>query len=255
MPAFSEPQVGRRIWQARVLLLAALLPLAGCGTFNTDFAEVRPSLVGDNIHDWVGTAAVKQEGGVPSKFGLTDDERAMRDLAFPLIEPPYDRQRWDQILYEYGQVGYYRNGSFDRDAYAYHLFHSDHRSPSSLYSTLTDDIRNDITRMPHFFETASRVVDVDAKREQSLAYIAELSPWEKANAARRVRENAAVLAWVRDSLANRITAYRFALERMVISTPSPQAADIERLLNRMRAELDAYRQLPPAFAVRRASAY
>ena len=33
---------------------------------------------------------------------LTDAERQLRDLAFPLIEPPYDRGRWDTVLLEYG---------------------------------------------------------------------------------------------------------------------------------------------------------
>jgi hypothetical protein len=32
-------------------------------------------------------------GSVASKFDLTDDERALRDLGYPLIEAPYDRQR------------------------------------------------------------------------------------------------------------------------------------------------------------------
>jgi hypothetical protein len=44
-----------------------------------------------------------------------------------------------------------------------------HRSPSSRYAQLIDDIRNDTTRLSQFFETAGRVMDIDQKRQKSLA--------------------------------------------------------------------------------------
>ena len=44
------------------------------------------------------------------------------------------------------------------------------------------------------------------------------------NARRRNDENALVIAWVCRSLAERVTSYRFALERLVIGLPSPDAA-------------------------------
>ncbi len=52
-------------------------------------------------------------GGTPSGYRLTDDERELRDLAYPLIEAPFDRQRWYSILGEYGLNGI-RNMPFDR---------------------------------------------------------------------------------------------------------------------------------------------
>src|SRR5581483_11374105 len=72
-------------------LLAVSVVLTGCA--NGDFGEVKPILVRDDIHDWVGHDAL---GGrsKPSSFELTDDERLLRDLAYPLIEPPFDRQRF-----------------------------------------------------------------------------------------------------------------------------------------------------------------
>ena len=51
-----------------------------------------------------GSAAkrVASIGGTVFEFPLTDEERQLRDLAYPLIEPPYDRQRWYSVLGEYG---------------------------------------------------------------------------------------------------------------------------------------------------------
>jgi hypothetical protein len=235
-------------------VLTLLSLLSGCGTPNYDFGEVRPSLVSDGIHDWLGPAAVAPRPA--STFELTDDERLLRDLAYPLIEPPYDRQKWDSVLREYGLVGKYHPGAYDRTAYATRLLSADYRSPASRYAQLTDDIRNDITRLPQFFETAARVVDIDTKRRKSLSYISALSPAERANALRRNRENDCIIAWVRDSLGQRAAAYRFALERLVIVTPSQEAAQVELTLNHLRQIEDYYRTaLPPPYPPRLATAY
>jgi hypothetical protein len=73
-----------------------LLILIGCS--NGDFGRVRSSLVTDGIHNWVGRHAARGVGAPISQFPLTDDEILLRDYAYQLIEPPYDRQRWYSVL-------------------------------------------------------------------------------------------------------------------------------------------------------------
>jgi hypothetical protein len=246
MPASSQPSIRRYSWRGWILALSALPLLAGCA--NGDFGEVRPFLVTDEIHDWVGYDAVAGKQGWPSTLDLTDDERQLRDLAYPLIEPPYDRQKWYSVLGEYGLIGYAHRGTFDRTAYAERLLGSYHRSPASRYAQLIDDIRNDNTRLPQFYETAGRVLDIDRKRRASLAYVSALSPSERTNALRRVRENACIVFMVNEKLAERVSAYQYALERLVISTPSPQAADAEFLLKQLQAQVAHYRvEIPPTW--------
>jgi hypothetical protein len=121
------------------------------------------------------------------------------------------------------------------------------------YAQITDDVRNDITRLPQFFETAGRVLDIDLKRQKSLRYISGLSPAEREQALRRVRENASLVAMVRASLAQRASGYRFALERLVLMTPSPQAVDVERTLNQLQAQIAQYRRSIPNSWVREQS--
>ena len=48
---------------------------------NGDFGRVKPSLLTDDIHAWVGRDAALQYGIPPSEFRLTDEERLLRDLA------------------------------------------------------------------------------------------------------------------------------------------------------------------------------
>ena len=224
----------------RTLLFLTLPVFLGACT-NTDFGQVRPSLVRDDIHDWMGPAAT---GSAPSVFQPTDDERQLRDLAYPLVEPPYDRQRWYSVVSEYGlndEIG----RSFDRTAYAANLMSSRYRSANSRYSQLIEDIRNDVTRLPAFFEAAARVLDIDAKRRKALGHIREMSPFERDNAGKRMAENAAIVAMVRGSLERRVGSYQFALERLVIVTPSPQAAEAERLLAQLKGKMVFYRKWAP----------
>ncbi len=228
-------------WRRRVFALAALSLLAGCGTNNGDFGEVRPTLVRDDVHDWLSLDAIAGQPTLPSHFEVTDDERQLRDLAYPLIEAPYDRQQPYSVAGEYGVIGSNHRAVFDRTNYANHLFGSRYRSPSARYSQLTDDIRNDVTRIPQFFETAVRVLDIDQKRRKSLSYVSALSAMERDHALRRIRENASLVSLVRAKLTQRVSGYRFALERLVVMTPSPQAVDVERSLNQLQAQIARYR--------------
>src|SRR5262245_50977179 len=108
----------------RSLVLAALVLLGGCS--QGDFGEVRPFLVSDDVHDWLAPAAVEPK--LASNFELTDDERKLRDLAFPLIEPPYKRQKPYSIALEYGAAG---TAGVTRTSYAEYLLGADFRSSSA----------------------------------------------------------------------------------------------------------------------------
>jgi hypothetical protein len=226
-------------WGRRVFALAGLGLLAGCA--NSDFGEVHPTLVRDDIHDWVALDAIAGKPTSPSTFELTDDERQLRDLAYPLIEPAYDRHQWYAVAGEYGAIGSDHRTVFDRTAYANHLFGDRYRSPSARYARLIDDVRNDSTRLPQFFETAARVLDIDQKRRKSLAYVSGLSAYERDRALRRIYENRRIVSLVGAQLSQRVSSYHFALERLVIMTPSQQAVEVERSLNRLQADIAHYR--------------
>lgn len=240
------------VWRRRILMIVALALLAGCST-NGDFGEINPSLVRDDMHDWLSLDATAGTRHFPSNFQLTDDERQLRDLAYPLIEQPYDRQQAYSVAGEYGVIGANHRVAYDRTNYANHLFGARFRSPAARYAQITDDVRNDITRLPQFFETAGRVLDIDLKRQKSLRYISGLSPAEREQALRRIRENASLVAMVHAKLAQRVSGYRFALERLVLMTPSPQAVDVERTLNQLQAQITQYRRSIPNSWVREQS--
>jgi hypothetical protein len=234
----SSPPALKKVWRQALVLIGAAV-LGGCA--NYDFGEVHPVLVTDGIHDWIGRDAGAPKRIPPSRFEYTDDERTLRDLAYPLIEPPFDRQQWYAVA---GEYGLYRTNSADYRKYSQRLESLWSRSPSSRYSQLIDDIRNDIARLSQFFETATRVVDIDQKRQKSMGFVSGLSKKEHENAVRRMRENAHVIAIVQQNLADRVASYHFALERLVIITPSPQAIEAERSITLLQNHIVRYQQYP-----------
>ncbi len=228
--------------RASALPIAALLgvALAGCSSIG-DFGRLKPSLVTDDIHDWVGQEAAVRAGAPISAAHLTDDERLLRDLAFPLIEPPFDRQRWNAVVYEYGLDRKFRRELWidDPTVYYAHLEGSFVRSTAARYNRLSDDIRNDIVSIDPFFAVARRVVDLDRRREASMHAVADLSPAEASDAQARIGENALVIAWVQHALVERCASYRFALEHLAVVEPQAAAADVDRALTQLQQKAAA----------------
>lgn len=240
----------RRKTALLVSALLGLLVLAGCSSIG-DFGRLQPELVSDDIHDWVGRDAASNAGAPISADPLTDDERTLRDLAFPLIEPPYDRQRWNAIVYEYGIDHAFRRRLWIEDPTAYyrHLQADYRRTTASRYNQLLDDIRNDIVRIEPFFMVARRVADLDRRRAASMQYIADLSPAERRNAQARIGENGLTIAWVQHSLTDRCAGYRFALEHLAVAEPDSEAADVDRALTELQQKIAADTLVPaPHFA-------
>jgi hypothetical protein len=212
-----------------------------------DFWRTRDDFRNDDMHRWVGGEVVSSVGIPPSQFQLTDNERQLRDLAYPLIEPPHSRPAWKSVFGDYQVIASpWRQGAppFDRTAYGRMLIDEPHRSHSSRYAQLIDDVRGDITRFEPFYASAIKVIELDRRRSASLAQVSELSPRERADAVARMQENSLIVQWVQQCLERRVSSYRWALERLVLQAPDNIAADADRLI----AELAAQTANPPVAA-------
>jgi hypothetical protein len=216
--------------------------VAGC-VVEGDFGRLRPELGNDDIHTWIGRDAVGAIGLPPSQYPLTDDERTLRDLAYPLIEPSYKRDRWDAVLREYGFTRTPPEAAiFNPATYWFKINETGRRSEASAYAQIITDARDDVVRLEPFFAVAHRVADMDARRAKSLAFVRALSEAERDNALNRNNENAAVVAWVCHRLGERATSYGYALERLVLAAPSAKAVEAERSLTLLRTRIGHYCQ-------------
>jgi hypothetical protein len=217
-------------------LMAAGVMLSACS--GGDFGRTRADFRNDDMHKWLGQEATASVGIKPSQFQLTDNERQLRDLAYPLIEPPHSRPAWKSVFGDYQPSAspWRQKVSFDRTAYGRMLIDEPHRSHSSRYAQLIDDVRDDITRFEPFFGSAIRVIDLDRKRQASMGYMSEISSREKGDAVARMEENSLIVQWVQISLQQRVASYRWALERLVLQAPDPMAADADRLINELASQ-------------------
>src|SRR5712671_6576802 len=80
------------------LPLVAAAMLGGCA--GGDFGRTRENARNDDMHRWAGIEATASVGLRASQYQLTDKERLLRDLAFPLIEPPHSRPAWKTVRSE-----------------------------------------------------------------------------------------------------------------------------------------------------------
>lgn len=225
-----------RTLASAVLLAAVGATLAACS--GGDFGRTRVDMRSDDMHSWLGAEVTGSLGLKPSQFQLTDEERQLRDLAYPMIEPPLSRPAWKSVFGDYKALPspWRQKIVFDRTMYGRTLIDEPHRSHSSRYAQLIEDVRNDITRFEPFFASAIRVIDLDKKREASMARVSALSPREKADAIARMQENSLIIQWVQLSLEQRVSSYRWALERLVIQAPDGMAADADRLIGELAAQ-------------------
>ena len=222
-------------WPPLALLLIGVT-LGGCS--GGDFGRTRQDFLNDDMHRWLGGEVTSSVGLRASQFQLTDNERLLRDLAYPLIEPPHSRPAWKSVFGDYQPLPspWRQQVVFDRTAYGRILIDEPHRSHASRYAQLMEDVRDDITRFEPFFADAVRVIDLDRKRNASLAHISGLSPRERDDAVARMQENSLIVQWVQLCLERRISSYRFALERLVIQAPDNMAADADRLIGELAAQ-------------------
>jgi hypothetical protein len=219
-----------------VLLLLVGTTLGACS--GGDFGRARDDVRNDDMHRWIGAEATSSIGLKPSQFQLTDGERQLRDLAYPLIEPPHSRPAWRTVFGDYQPIAspWRQAAPFDRTAYGRALIDEPHRSHSSRYSQLIDDLRDDITRFELFYASAIPVLDLDRKRNATLTHISGLSPRERADALARMQENSLVVQWVQQCLERRVSSYRWGLERLVLQAPDNLAADADRLISELAAQ-------------------
>ena len=218
------------------MLLLISAALGGCS--GGDFGRTRADFRNDDMHRWLGAEVTGSVGLYASSFQLTENERQLRDLAYPLIEPPHSRPAWKSVFGDYQPLPspWRQRVIFDRTAYGRALIDEPHRSFSSRYSQLIDDVRDDITRFEPFFSSAIHVIELDRKRNASLKLVSELSPRERDDAIARMEENTLIVQWVQQCLEQRISSYRWALERLVIQTPDGMAADADRLIGELAAQ-------------------
>lgn len=222
----------------------AALALAGCAQTG-DFGRPKPNVVNDAILPTAGAALAYARNEPVSAYRLTDDEREMRDLAWAIVTPPLDRQYRDRILAELRRTRILppERARLDATSYVRTLISIDFRSSAARYARLKEDVVADTSRIEPFFGAASQVAAGDDVREQALDRVPDVAPNERENALARIEENGLMIAWARESFEERLVSYRYALDRLILETPDPSAAEVRAAIGAFAAVLRSLRPL------------
>lgn len=218
-----------------------------------DFGRPQDSAFVDEFLPWlkdgIESLTTRDLPGSP----YTDDEHTLRDLAYAIIEPP----EWSNPsrftiagddffdLWNRWIIG---PQPFDVRSYAEHLIAKPYRSSTARYSQLIDDIRADTGRVMPFFSMANRVLEADAVRAKSFRLVSRLPGATFDLARARMAENRGLIDRVYDRFRQRIASYRYALENLLLLTPSPNAVEAERTLGALEERLMRMTSLTPVAA-------
>ncbi|MDP4026224.1 hypothetical protein Q8W71_26715 [Methylobacterium sp. NEAU 140] len=219
----------------------ALIWLAACAQ-EGDFGRPKAS-AWNALIDATGTLAARERGGPASASPFTDDEETLRNRAWRFLMPAFTWVAFTDVLANLTRARVLPP-SWRPDAIpAYHadLMGEPFRSTVSRYRRLADDAVADARLIPLFVALASRVLEADARRLQSLPYARTLDDWDIRQAAMRVAENRCLIAWVRLEAGLRLERYRYALEHLFAEAPGNDAVMAERavaMLTARRALLD-----------------
>ena len=126
----AMPDTIRQIRPVRSAVLLALLAATLGACSGGDFGRTRADMRSDDMHAWLGREATGSLGLKASQFQLTDEERQLRDLAFPTIEPPLSRPAWKSVFGDYKALPspWRQKIVFDRTMYGRTLIDEPHLS-------------------------------------------------------------------------------------------------------------------------------
>ncbi|WP_407047998.1 hypothetical protein [Methyloraptor flagellatus] len=220
--------------------LLVLLALTACGRPTGDFDRAAPSVLHDNLLPAVGDIVAKNgREELVSGFNRTDNEVTLRDRAWALVQVAHARD-WFGLSLTEGQrtrILPEIDQRFDPNGYYNFLRKDKFRSSEARWNRLLADIRADTGLIGPFWAEVRKVKADDDQRIAALNARRDLSPTELYDAYARVDENARVVDWVWRAMRFRVKAYRIAIDRMQIETPTERLYEINSAWGDLQAAI------------------
>lgn len=76
-----------------------------------------------------------------------------------------------------------------------------------------------------------------------------MQPAERENAVARIEENGLMIAWTKESFEDRLAAYRYALDRLILETPDRASMEVADAIDAYADVLATLRPLGPGRGV------
>jgi hypothetical protein len=215
----------------RLLLLAAVTAgaLAGCARDTGDFGRAPPNALDDRVKPFLGDMTARHlRGELVSDFNRTDREGTLRDRSWAIVRAPHAEDWFGHLLVEGERTRILPeiDSRFDPAGYYGYLRRDPYRSSEARWNRLLLDMRADAELVGPFWREARRVRDDDGLRLRAVDGRGDVAAEELRDAYARVDENARVVDWVWRALRFRLAAYRTAIDRMQVETPTDRLWEI-----------------------------
>lgn len=209
-----------------------------------DFGRRADNVVTRSILPGTGLVAAHVRGEFVSTYPFTDDETELRDRAWRFIMPAHEKAVFEMKVAELRHTRVF-TAERGPDNAQYHrtLMGEPFRSLASRYRRLIEDVSADRELLGPFTLTAARVCEADRTRARGLDFVHQLSDDQAKAAHARIAENGMVIDWVRREVSYRTSAYRYALEHLVIEGPQREAIPAERALLALEADNERLQRL------------
>ncbi|MBV6656679.1 MAG: hypothetical protein KI785_02810 [Devosiaceae bacterium] len=232
-----------------MIVLAAATGLAACSP-RGDFGRDRPSVMTSSVLPVAGFVSTYSAREPVSHFNYTDDERTLRRLGWTLVVPTHAEDWLGSTAAHLQRAEIIRRADLVLSPESYHRYLSrrDYRSSDVRYARIMDDAAKDMAAIERYFAYAQRVRAADDERSRATMALPDITPSELAAANGRIAENQRQFAWVKRALLFRIYAYRYALDRLMIETPSANTQLAIARVDTLEAEVLAALEIDAAFA-------
>jgi hypothetical protein len=232
------------VQSTRISRLVVVLPLvlAACGRETGDFGRAERTPWNDQLRPTAGDAIARWgRGELVSDFNRTDREGTLRDRAWALVRAPHTADWFGETLVEAQRTRILPeiDSRFDPAGYYGYLRKPTFVSSEARWNKAIMDMRADTDLVGPFWGEARRVREDDRLRLTAADGRTDLKPEELKNAYARIDENARVVDWVWRSLRLRLRAYRMAIDRMMVETPSDRLWEANKAWSELLAAIEA----------------
>lgn len=223
------------------LLLVLAAALAGCARETGDFGRAKPNTWNDRILTFAGDETARWgRGELVSDFNRTDREGTLRDRSWSIVRAPHAEDWFGHLLVESQRNRLLPeiDSRFAPGAYHARLRKDPYVSSEARWNRLITDMITDAELVEPFWAEARRVRNDDQSRLAAADGRHDLGAEELRDAYARIDENARVVDWVWRALRFRLAAYRMAIDRMAVETPSDRLGEARHAWRAFEAAID-----------------
>lgn len=221
--------------ETTLAVLLCCVALAGCRT--GDLGREQPNLFNETVLPAVGFVSTYTGGEPVSHFNYTNDELTLRDLGWGMVVPTHAEDWFGRTAAELQRYEIVRRADLMLSPDRYHaILRSDrYASSDARYARIMDDAAADMAAIGPYFAFAQRVRLDDDDRLAAAMALPDITANELSATHGRIAENQRQRAWVKRALLFRLYAYRNAVDRLMIETPSHLAGTTIARLDALEA--------------------